>query len=77
MLASRDTIDPELETRLLEAIVDAEATSSGDGDAAMRAIDAAVTAAINRGVCFPEEADTVESLETNVSRNGEDEEEEA
>jgi hypothetical protein len=50
VLRSRDEIDPDLETDLLEAIVDAEAESAGDGDAAMRAIDAAVTAAIKRGV---------------------------
>jgi hypothetical protein len=50
VLASRDQIDPGLETTLLEAIVDAEADSSGDGEAAMRAVDAAVTAAIERGV---------------------------
>lgn len=75
VLASRDKIDPELETELLEAIVDAETTFSGDGDAAMRAIDTAVTATIDSGVCFPEEADTVESFGADVSRDCKDEEE--
>ena len=50
VLASRDEIDPDLETELLEEIVDAEWGSSGDSDAAMAAIDAALTAAIERGV---------------------------
>ena len=50
VLASRDEIDPDLETELLEAIVDAEWGSGGDSDAAMAAIDAALTAAIDRGV---------------------------
>ena len=50
VLASRDEIDPGLETELLEAIVDAETDSAGDSDVAMRAIDAALTAAIARGV---------------------------
>lgn len=48
VLASRDEVDPDLETELLEAIVRAEADAAGDGDAAMRAIDAAVTVAIAR-----------------------------
>ena len=50
VLASRDEVDPDLETELLEAIVDAEWGSGGDSDAAMGAIDAALTAAIDRGV---------------------------
>ena len=50
VLASRDEVDADLDTELLEAIVDAEAGLSGDSEAAMRAIDAAVTAAIERGV---------------------------
>ena len=50
VLVSRDEIDPELETELLVAIVDAETDFAGDGDAAMRAIDAALTAAIDRSV---------------------------
>ena len=50
VLASRDEIDPDLETELLEEIVDAEWGSGGDSDAAMAAIDAALTAAIRRGV---------------------------
>ena len=50
VLASRDEIDPNLEAELLEAIVDAEWGSGGDSDAAMAAIDAALTAAIERGV---------------------------
>ena len=35
---------------ILEAVVDAEATAAGDAEAALRGIDAAVTAAIARGV---------------------------
>jgi hypothetical protein len=50
VLASRDETDPDLETELLEAIVDAEVRLPGDSEGAMRAIDAAVTAAIERGV---------------------------
>lgn len=50
VLTSRDDVDPDLETELLEAIVDAEARLPGDSEGAMRAIDAAVTAAIERGV---------------------------
>ena len=50
VLASRDEIDPDLDTELLKAIVDAEAGLIEDSEAAMRAIDAAVTAAIERGV---------------------------
>lgn len=49
VLASRDAIDPPLESKLLEAIVEAEADCAGDGAAAMHAIDLAVTAAIERG----------------------------
>ena len=68
---SRDEIDPGLETELLEAIVDAETGSAGDSDAAMRAIDSAVTAAISRGVGYVQEADAIEDV---VNGNGEDEE---
>jgi hypothetical protein len=50
VLASRDDVDPDLETELLEAIVDAEVRLPGNSEGAMRAIDAAVTAAIERGV---------------------------
>lgn len=50
VVASRDEIDPDLETELLQAIVDAEAAAAGDGMAAIRGIDAAVSAAIGRGV---------------------------
>lgn len=50
VLASRDHVDSGLETQLLENIVVAEADSAGDGDAAMQAMDAAITAAIGRGV---------------------------
>lgn len=50
VLASRDELEPYLETELLEAIVDAETGHLGDGEAAMRAIDMAVSAAIERGV---------------------------
>ena len=50
VLASRDEIDPDLEAELLEAIVDAEWDSGGDSEAAIAAIDAALTSAIGRGV---------------------------
>ena len=73
-LASRDEIDPELETQLLEAIVDAEADSAGDGDAAMRAIDDALIAAASRGVGYVQEVDAEEATEDNVTGDGEDEE---
>lgn len=63
VLASRDDIDPELESGLLEAIVGAETISGGDGDAAMRAIDAAVTAAIERDVGAVQGASPSETAE--------------
>ena len=72
VLVSRDEIDSELETELLEAIVDAEADSAGDGDAAMRAIDAALTAAIDRGVGNIQEADAAPETESGVHNDGED-----
>ena len=74
VLASRDEVDPGLETELLEAIVDAETASAGDSDAAMRAIDSAVTAAISRGVGYVQEADAGEAIEDVVNGDGEDEE---
>jgi len=55
VIASRNKIDPDLETELLAEIVDAEAAAGGDGEAAMHAIDAAVTSAIGRGVGYREE----------------------
>ena len=70
VLASRDVADPELETELLEAIVDAETSSAGDGDAAMRAIDAAITAAIGRGVGHVQAADVAGWTEYDVNDNG-------
>ena len=72
VLASRDEIDPELETELLEAIVDAETNSAGDGDVAMRAIDAALTAAIDRGVGYVQGADSSEATKDNVNGGGAD-----
>ena len=71
VLASRDEIDPELETELLEAIVDAEFRSAGDGDAAMGAIGTALTAAIERGVGFVQGADSSEAIEDTVNGDGE------
>jgi hypothetical protein len=58
VLASRDELDPDLETELLEAIVDAEVRLPGDSEAAMRAIDAAVTAALERGVGKVQESES-------------------
>ena len=74
LLASRDEIDPELETELLEAIVDAEMVSAGDGDMAIHAIDVALNAAIDRGVGYVQEADAAEAPEDDVNGDGEDEE---
>ena len=74
VLASRDEIDPEFETELLEAIVDAETDSAGDGDTAMRAINAALTAAIDRGVGYVQEADAADATEDDVNSDGEDQE---
>ncbi len=74
VMASRDEIDADLETELLAAIVDAEATAAGDGDAATRAIDAAVTAAIERGVGHHEET---EAPAADIDAYNEDEEDEA
>lgn len=58
VLATRDEIEPDLDGELLEAIVNAEAVAEGDGDAAMQKIDAAVTAAMDRGAGQPNEAAT-------------------
>ena len=77
VLASRDEIDPELETELLEAIVDAETNSAGDGDAAVRAIDAALIAAIDRGVGNVQGAGSSEATEDTMTRAGRDLEDEA
>ena len=74
VLASRDDIDPYLETELLEAIVDAETAAAGDGDAAMRAIDAGLTAAIGRGVGSVQEANDVAATVDIVDSDGEDQE---
>jgi hypothetical protein len=49
VLRARDQLDPEFDTELLEAIVDAEADAPGDAEAALRQIDAGVTGAIDRG----------------------------
>lgn len=77
VLASRDAIDPGLETAVLEAIVSAEINSAGDGDAAMRAINAALTAAIDRGVGYVQGASSSEVPDENVGGDGEDMEEES
>ena len=70
--ASRDEIDPELEMELLEAIVIAEINSAGDSDAATRAIDAALTAAIDRGVGSVEGTSASETTEENMEGDGGD-----
>ena len=72
VLASRDEIDPELDTTLLEAIVDAEIDSAGDGDAAMHAINAALTAAVERSVGYVQGASSSEVPDDNVGGDGED-----
>lgn len=74
VLATRDEVDPDLESELLEAIVDAEAVAAGDGEAARRAIDVAVTAAIERGVGHTKE---VETSVTDAAVADQDEEDEA
>ena len=74
VLASRDQMDPDLETELLEAIVDAEWGSGGDSDAAMAAIDAALTAAIDRGVGNAQEENA--SAETDGTIDGNDQNQE-
>ena len=50
VLVTRDEIDPDLDGELLEDIVDAETESAGDRDSAMRAINAALHRALDRGV---------------------------
>lgn len=70
VLASRDEVDPDLETGLLEAIVDAEIDSAGDGDAAMRAIDAALTAAIGRRPSQTPRADVARRSKVDRSLDG-------
>ena len=69
VLASRDEIDPDLETELLEAIVDAEWGSGGDGDAATAAIDAALTAAIDRGVGNGQEENASAATDAAIDAN--------
>jgi hypothetical protein len=53
VLTTRDKIDADLDTELLEAIVDAEANHPEDSDQAMRVIETAVSEAIARGVGAP------------------------
>ena len=77
VMTSRDGIDPELETELLEAIIDAETDFAGDGAVAMHAIDLAVSAAIDRGVGCVERAESAESSEDDVNRDGYDQEHES
>ena len=77
VLASRDEIDPDLETELLEAIVDAETDSTGDSDEAMRAIDAALTAAIDRGVGNAQGEDASTATDETMDGDGHNQEGEA
>ena len=72
VLASRNEISPGFDAGLLGAIVDAEAAAAGDADTAMRAIYAAVTAAMARGVGLVEPATA--DARTVASEDGEDEE---
>jgi hypothetical protein len=72
VLATRDLLDPDLETEVLEAVVDAEAAAAGDGEAAMRAIDAAVTAAIERGVGYVQDP---EPADVDAAESGDEEDE--
>jgi hypothetical protein len=59
VLESRDSLDPDLETALLEAIVDAEAGATGNAEAAIRAVDEAISAAVERGVGSTEEPNSL------------------
>ena len=77
VLASRDEIDPDLETELLEAIVDAETDSAGDSDEAMRAIDAALTAAIGRGAGNAQGEDATAATDETMDGDGHNQEGEA
>ena len=74
VLASRDEIDPHLATELLKAIVDAEIDFALNGDAAIYAIDAALTAAVHHGVHDVQEADATDAIRGKVNRVREDEE---
>ena len=74
VLASRDEIDPELETELLKAIVDAEIDSALDGDVAIDAIAAVLTAATDRGAGDVQEVDAAEATEDAVNGDHENEE---
>ena len=74
VLASRDAIDRDLETELLEAIVDAEWDSGGDSDAAMAAIDAALTAAIDRGVGNAQQENASASSDGTIERKDKNQE---
>ena len=66
VLASRDEIDPDLETKLLVSIVDAEIDSAGDGEVAMRAIEDALTVAIDRGVGYIQGSTSSEAAEDSI-----------
>lgn len=50
VLACRDEVAPGFDSELLEAILQAEAKSAGDGEEAMHLIESAVSTAVNRGV---------------------------
>jgi len=73
VMASRLDVAPGLDAMLLEAIVDAETAAAGDAAAAMSAIDAAVTAAMERGVG---RLDGDEAAKRTVAEPAEDEEDE-
>ena len=73
-MASRAGIDPEFDAKLLEAIVHAEAESAADDDTTIRAIDAAVTAAIARGVGSTPDSDVSESTDNGADDNSMDRE---
>lgn len=72
VLASRDAIEPDLETELLEAIVNAE-VDAADADSAMHGIDVAVSAAIDRGVGYLDDAEAA-SDDTGANDGGSDDE---
>ena len=57
---------------LLVSIVDAETDSAGDGEVAMRAIEDALTAAIDRGVGYVQRSTSSEAAEDSVHGADED-----
>lgn len=49
VMASRDEVAPDIDAELLTGILEAEVAAAGDAEQALRAIDVAVSAAMERG----------------------------